>query len=116
MGNDESIRQDNLSQFINEYGKSRYCLEILRFFGTYPDVKFNRFAIINVMGEGGSKQLIENALAYLIHKGVVKYQMKNNDSIYSLTGSEEIRRQVLKLGKMEWQKWQLIIKSSFFRM
>jgi hypothetical protein len=113
MESNEIISQDTLSNFIHEYVTNRCCLEILRFFGAYPNIRFNQFAIINVMSEGGNKPVVKKALDDLIGKGVIIYHVENNESVYSLTGCESIRTQVLQLGNLEWHEWQLILTSSF---
>ena len=114
MGDNEIIEQDTLFQFINKYSKNRYYLELLRFFGIHPSTRFNRLAIIYALSEGGGKLEVEKALVHLTEKGVVKSCIESNAQLYSLTGCEAIRRQVLKLSKLEWHQWQLILKQNFF--
>jgi len=112
MGNNEIIEQDTLFQFINKYSENRYCLELLRFFGTHPGTRFNRLAV--VLNEDGRKLEVKRALVHLTDKGVVKACIENNAYLYSLTKDEAIRRQVLELARLEWHQWRLVLRQSSF--
>lgn len=110
MGNTEIINLDTLFKLIGKYRNKRYCLELLRFFGIHPNARFNRLAVIHTLSEGGSKLEVEKALAHLINKGVVESCVESNARLYTLTRDEAIRTQVVKLGKLEWPRWQLILR------
>ena len=102
--------QDNFKQIVAEYNESRYCLELLRFFGTHPFARFNRQAVIRSINVDSRKTGVDAALIQLTDDGVVKARTENNDTFYSLAEDELARRQALELARLEWSRWQLVLK------
>jgi hypothetical protein len=105
MENIEITKQEAFIQFIGKYGENCHCLELLRFFGTYPYARFNRLAVIHAINENGRKWELERALVHLIDEGVVKTCTENNTRLYSLTEDESIRAKVLELAKLDWHQY-----------
>ena len=99
-------------QIIGRYADDYNCLEILRFFGTYPFTRFGELAVIHALSGNGGKFRIESALRRLIHDGVVKTHVENGVSLYRLTEDESVHNSVVHLAKMDWTQWSLVLKSS----
>lgn len=110
MVNIEITKQDTLNQFISKYMEEPPYPELLRFFGIHPCARFNRLAIIHALDFAGGKSEVERALVNLTDQGVVKVCIDHDTPLYSLTQDESTRRQVIELAKLDWSRWQLVLR------
>jgi hypothetical protein len=110
MINTVITRQNTFNQLTDNDNESRHRLELLRFFVTHPDTRFNRLAVLQSQDE--SEYEIERALAHLITEGIVKVAIENNARFYSLTEDESRRKSGIEMVKQEWRHWQLGFKKT----
>ena len=110
MVNIEITKQDTLNQLISKYMGEPLSLELLRFFGIHPCARFNWPAVTHALDFGGGKSEVERALVNLTDQGVVKVNIDHDTPIYSLTQDESTRRQVIELAKLDWSRWQLVLR------
>jgi hypothetical protein len=115
LGNIETAKHDALNQIIDMYHERRCCLELLRFFGTYPYTRFNRPAVIHAMKETSSQLEVDGALRDLILTRIVQESFENNTLLYSLTGDEIIHGWIEEIAKLEWRHWQLVLNKAASR-
>ncbi len=104
--------EDGLRQFVKEYADDQYCLEILHFFGGYPNTRFSWLAIVHVLNVGGGRLYIERALKHLVNKGVIRTHAGSKLPLYSLTDDASLRSRVLELAKLNWHRWQLVLQQT----
>jgi hypothetical protein len=104
---------EKLYQFIREYTDSRYCLEILRFFGGYPRARFSELAVIHASDVNGGRFHIERDLRHLTDKGVVKTYIENNVRLYLLTEDEALRSLASELARLDWRQWQVVVRQIY---
>jgi hypothetical protein len=97
-----------LYRFLEEYGDNREKSQLLRFWGTYPNARFTRYAIC--YGLDWSKLGANRALKALVDAGVVDTHSHNGLTFYSLTENEEKRRPVVELAALGWDQWQRMLK------
>lgn len=103
---------EELCQFIKQYVAGYHCLELLRFFGRHPRTQFSEPAVVNALNSTRGKLNIKKALKQLVDKGVVRISVDNNVSLYSITEEESLRSLASKLAKLDWSRWQLIMKQA----
>lgn len=110
---EEMTIAEELCQFIKQYVDGYHCLELFRFFGRHPCTQFSELAVVNALNSNrGNLNIIKKALKQLVDKGVVRISTGNNVSLYSMTEEESLRSLAAKLAKLDWSRWQLIIKQS----
>jgi hypothetical protein len=105
MTNTIITRQNTPNLLTDKDNKNRHCLELLRFFVTHPNTRFNRLAVIQSQNE--NEYEVERALTYLITEGIVKVAIENNIRFYSLTENESKRKSGIEMVKPGWHRWQL---------
>jgi hypothetical protein len=106
-------RQNTHNQLTDKDNKNRHRLELLRFFVTHPNTRFNRLAVIQSQNE--SEYEVERALTCLITEGIVKVAIESNSRFYSLTENESKRKSGIEMVKPGWHHWQLEIKKAASR-
>jgi hypothetical protein len=109
----ETAIAEKLYQFISEYADSHCCLELLRFFGRYPNARFSRLAVVHALGRNDRRLYIGRALRHLIDKGVVKTYIENNVCFYSLSEDESLCSLASDLAKLDWRQWRLVVKQIY---
>lgn len=105
--------RENVFQVIEEYDSDPYCLELIQFFGWYPDTHFSRLAVLHVLSANGERRRIEKALKELIDKGVVKTYSENNAQLYCLSDDASKREAALELARVDWGQWQGVLRQSY---
>lgn len=105
-----SVRETPV-QIIGKYADDYNCLELLRFFGTYPFTRFGELAVVHALS-GDARLRIESALRRLIRDGMIKTNVENGVTLYKLTEDESAHNSVVRLAKMDWAQWSLVLKSS----
>jgi hypothetical protein len=113
MENILTTRQNINNQLKDKDIKNRHCLELLRFFVTHPNTRFNRLAVLQSQNE--SEYEVERALTCLITEGIVKVAIENNLRFYSLTENESKRKSGIEMVKPGWHRWQLAFKNATFQ-
>ncbi len=108
----QAISRNTSVQFIEKYVDDNYCLELLRYFGGYPFMRFSEAAVIHPLnGHGGSHRIL-NALKRLITDGIIRAFDENNLRLYRLTEEDSVRIPIMNLAKIDWSQWQLMIRST----
>jgi hypothetical protein len=97
------------AQIINKYIDDHYCLELLRFFGTYPQVRFSELAVIHAQNDDGEKSRIRSALGRLVMNRMVGVCIENGSHLYKLTADEAVHDTVVSLARIEWHQWRKIL-------
>jgi len=95
---------------MKEYDSGPYSLELIQFFGWYPDARFSRLAILHALSAGGEKRYIEKALSELVDRGVVKTYSENETPFYSLSDDAATRKMATQLARLEWGEWQGVLR------
>ena len=97
------------AQIINKYIDDCYCLELLRFFGTYPLAKFSELAIIHAQNDDSEKSRIRSALGRLVINRMVGVCIENGNHLYKLTDDESVHDSIVSLAKIEWHQWRKML-------
>ncbi|HEY98002.1 MAG TPA: hypothetical protein G4O16_07485 [Dehalococcoidia bacterium] len=97
------------AQIINKYLDDHYCLELLRFFGTYPLAKFSELAIIHAQNDDSEKSRIRGALGRLVMNRMVGVCIENGNHLYKLTDNDSVHDSIISLAKIEWRQWRKIL-------
>ena len=97
------------AQIIKKYADDHYCLELLRFFGTYPSTRFNELAVIHALNDNNEKSRIQSALGRLVIDGTVGACIENGTHLYQLSNDESVRDLLVYLTKMDWHQWQMML-------
>lgn len=98
-------------QIVQKFRGDNYCLELLRFFGTYPVTRFSELAVIHAISDE-DKSPIKNALGRLLLSGIVGVCITNGTHLYRLTDNKELHDSVVYLAKLEWQEWRKITENN----
>jgi len=96
-------------KIFTKYANDDYCLELIRFFGTYPLTKFSELAVIHAQNDNGEKSRIRSALGRLVINGMVGVCIENGNHLYKLTNDESVHDSVVSLAKIEWYQWKKLI-------
>ncbi|MBI4303171.1 MAG: hypothetical protein HY665_02375 [Chloroflexi bacterium] len=99
---------DKLCQFIRQYADDKSCLELLQFFGRYPRTRFSGLAVSHALND--RKSYTQRALKELVNKGVIRKNIENNVSLYSLTEDDSLRSLVLELNSFDWRRRQIVLR------
>ncbi len=110
MATAEITIAEELCQFIKQYVDGYYCLELLRFFGGYPQAKFSELAVVHGLNSERGTSYIKRAIRHLVDKGVVRMSVNNNIPLYSMTEDESLRSLASNLAKLDWGQWQLMLR------
>jgi hypothetical protein len=97
-------------QIMKKYIDDGYCLELLRFFGTYPNAKFGELAVIHALNDNGEKSRIRSALGRLIIDGAILTCIENGTHLYQLTDDISMHDSVINLARIDWQQWHKMLK------
>ena len=97
------------AQIIKKYADDHYCLELLRFFGTYPSTRFSELAVIHALNDNSEKSRILSALGRLVIDGVVGTCIENGTHLYKLADDESVHDSVVHLAKTDWHQWQMML-------
>ncbi len=65
-----------------------YCQELLAFFRRHPRARFSRLAVVHALN--GCRSGVEGALSDLANKGILKKQIENNVTFYSMLDDKSI--------------------------
>ncbi len=104
--------EEKLCQFTREYAGDQDCLlELIQFFGRYPNTRFSELAVIHALN--GRRLYTERALRHLVDKGVVKRYRENNVYLYSLTEDESLRSLIIDLARLNWGNWQQLLRQIY---
>ena len=103
----------NVFHVIKEYDTDPYCLELMQFFGWYPNARFSRLAVLHALSANGERRCIEKALRELIDKGVVKTYSENNAPLYCLSDDVSKREAALEVARLDWGQWQGVLRQSY---
>jgi hypothetical protein len=103
---------EELCQFIKQYVDDYHCLELFRFFGAYPNARFNELAVVHALNSEWGTSYVKRAIGYLVDKGVVKVSVCNDTPLYSMTEDESLRSLALNLAKLDWSQWQLMLRQT----
>ena len=107
----ESAPRKTPAQIIEKYD-DYYCLELLRFFGTYPSTKFSELAVIHALNDNGEKSRVRSAIGRLFIDGVVGTCIENGTHLYKLTDDESVHDSVVHLAKTDWHQWQMMLENA----
>ena len=99
--------EDSLYHFLEEHGNNRIKRELILFWGMHPNARFNREVICYALDY--HKLEMEIALKALAKEGLLDKHIYNGITLYSLTTDQEIRRPVLELTTLGWDRWQLML-------
>ena len=113
MNTAQTTERENVFQLIKEYDSDPCCLELIQFFGWYPNARFSRLAILHALSANGERRFIERALRQLIDNGVVKTYSENNIALYCLTDDEALRQAALDIARLDWSQWQVMLRQSY---
>lgn len=103
---------EKLCQFIEQNMDDGYCLELLRFFGGYPHIRFSELAVLHALEPELGKSYTKKALERLVDKGVVRTSIDTNSPLYSLTEDESLCSLASNLAKLDWRQWQLVLRQT----
>ena len=109
VSRETSTKRKTPAQIINKYEDDHYCLELLRFFGTYPLAKFSELAVIHAQNEDSEKSRIRSALGRLVMSRAVGVCIENGAHLYKLTDDESVHDSVVSLARIEWHQWRKIL-------
>lgn len=98
------------AQITKKYADDYCCLELLRFFGTYPSARFSELAVIHALNDNSEKSRILSALGRLVIDGVVGACIENSTHLYQLSNDESMHDSVVYLAKIDWHQWQTILE------
>jgi hypothetical protein len=98
------------AQIMNKYADEHYCLELLRFFGTYPSTRFSELAVIHALNDDSEKSRIRSALGRLVIDGAVAACIENGTHLYKLTDDESVCSSVVYLAKTDWHQWRIMLE------
>ena len=105
-------QQEIASKYIKEYANNPYCLELIQFFGGHPGARFSSLSILHALCVSGEKLYMEQALSFLVDKGVVRTYIENNTPLYYLTDVESLKQAALFMAQMECHQWQVMLKQN----
>lgn len=105
--------REDVFQVIKEYDSDPYRLELIQFFGWYPNARFSRVAVLHALSANGERRFIEKALKELIDKGVVKTYSENNTPLYCLSDDASKREAALEMARLDWRQWQGVLRQSY---
>ena len=104
-------QQSYMSLLMKKFVGNRCCLGLLRFFAIHPNGKFSKLAVVHAIDEAGSQLEVERALAQLAEEGILKASNENNNTFYTLTKEETMRRLILNMSLFNWRDWQLVLEN-----
>ena len=104
-----TIRETPVRVIIKKYADDHYCLELLRFFGTYPSTRFSELAITHALDDDGEKSRILNSLGRLAIDGTIKTCIENGNHLYQLSNDESLHDSVVHLAEMDWRQWHMML-------
>jgi len=113
MNTAQTTERENVFQLIKEYDSDPCCLELIQFFGWYPNARFSRLAILHALSANGERRSIERALRQLIDNGVVKTYSENNAPLYCLCDDASKREAALEMARLDWGQWQGVLRQSY---
>ena len=108
-------RNESILKIIREYTNDNHCLELLRFFGKYPNAHFNRLAIIHGLFNGdahGNAHIIEKALKRIVEGNLVCTRSENGIKLYSLTEDKISRDIICDFAQLDLPQRQLLLKNN----
>jgi hypothetical protein len=97
------------AQIVNKYIDDPYCLELLRFFGSYPMAKFSELAVIHAQSDDSEKSRLRSALGRLVMNRIVGVCIEKGNHLYKLTDDESVHDSVVRLAKIEWRQWRKVL-------
>jgi hypothetical protein len=112
------VKNENILKAIREYSDDNHCLELLRFFGKYPNARFNRLAIIHGLFNGdahGIAHIIEKALKRIVDGNLVRTSSNNGITLYSLTEDKVLRDIICEFALLDLPQRQLLLKNTDIR-
>ena len=108
MATPSFLNEEFLSRFLQEHSDHRVKRELLLFWGMHPNAKFSRFAICYAVDS--NKLDMKMALRDMVEAKLLDARIYNSVTLYSLTTNEDIRRLLLALAALGWDRWQLMLR------
>jgi hypothetical protein len=105
--------REDVFQVVKEYDSDPCCLELIQFFGWYPNARFSRLAVLHALSANSERRCIEKALKELIDKGMVKTYSENNTPFYCLSDDASKREAALELARLDWRQWHGVLRQSY---
>ena len=100
--------EESLYRFLEEHGNNRVKRELLLFLGMHPYAKFSRSTICYAVDS--NKLDMKMALRDMVEAKLLDTHIYNGVTLYSLTTNEDIRRLLLALAALGWDRWQLMLR------
>lgn len=100
--------EEYLFKFLKEHGDNRAKRELIAFWGRHPDSEFPRWAICYAVD--CTRLSINKALRDEVEEGLVDLHIRNDATLYSLTLDDTIRRPVVQLAAIGWDRWERMLR------
>ncbi len=108
MAASDVLTEETLNHYLEEHGNNRVKRELLLFWGTHPNAKFDRKVVCYALDFG--KLDAEEALRVMVEEGLLDRHVSNGTTLYSLTRNEERRRPILALAALGWDRYRLMLR------
>ncbi len=103
MAGTETLSEEALLGFCEEYAGDAARMQLLAFWGEHPRARFTMGAIAGALG--CSRLQANRALAGFVESGLVEMCVENGSTCCRLTVDESRRRPVLGVAAMGWDRW-----------
>jgi DNA-binding HxlR family transcriptional regulator len=98
-------QEEELLHFLSQYVDTHLKLDVLHFWGKYPNAKFSIGAITCALNKVRKIDLQQTVIA-LEREGLLQKHLHNGTVLYSLTPDPERRGAVVKLSACSWRELQ----------